>query len=88
MPEWILWTSIIGGSLLVGFVLGWMVSRIPFGFAVGCLPALIAPPAIMMLIVGVHYGSFGAGLLGSIPCVAGCAAGFVAFRNPKTYSSI
>lgn len=82
--EWALLGTIAGVSVLTGFLLGWAVSKVPFGFALGCLPSMIAPVAGAMLLFGKDPGAFGLGLWGVIPSIVGCGLGFVVFRNPKT----
>ncbi len=84
MRDWLLLGGVVAGSLLIGFILGWMVSRIPFGFALGCPLSVAAPSAVMLLLLGAYPIAVGLGLWGAIPCVVGCAFGFVAFRNPET----
>ena len=81
---WLLPAGVIIGSFLLGLIVGRLVSRFAFGFALGCPLALVAPSAVVMLLFGAHYAPFGLGLWGVIPCVVGCAIGFFLFHNPET----
>lgn len=84
MTEGLFVVGVVGGSFLLGLILGWMVSRLHLGFLLGSAPALAAPSVILMLMMGPTPVALGLGLCGTIPSVVGCGLGFFAFRNPET----
>lgn len=47
---WLLPAGVIIGSFLLGLIVGRLVSRFAFGFALGCPLVLVAPSAVVMLL--------------------------------------